>query len=765
VPNAIPKKRPRAKLTRKAAPRRRAAAAVVKARATTPSSRSKPPPPHRGGDAAPVRATTAQKPPAATSSAPQEVQPRIVNNRRKPGRKAGSSLSVLAKPLQPHELKLLHAVIQGLDLKVAYAHYARDAHDEDGDRNDRRHLASEVRDIVARVGRCATGRGHEALAQQALDGLGRPQGVAGNATALARPSGAGAAAARRRQVGALARMAEALKAPPAPSDGLEAFLEEALAARLRRARMDGKEMPLVSLANLVDYINLQGHRWWRTVPGLGDERAGRILEWLTPVAQEMNRPLHERALHKQAMQRIKRENQLALVSPTGQCDFGLVELGRLAVPEALDGRQGVFRSADANTMGARTDIEAIAVWLKRFEERPRTQRLYTQVVERFYLWCLLARRKPMSSLDEQDMMAFKDFLRDPPADWVQERQTPRGSNDWRPLRGALSAATTKLNMSIVASLFAELQKAGYLRAQAAGAVKSSMKLPHMTVNTRRSFTNAQWAHVMACWGEQYAAEGPAMQDATANVTLPRAGNEDRNPYRAALLRRTRLLLELGASTGLRLSEMVTTRRSAMEVMSVDGQEVTILNVIGKGNKPREVVLFDDVRLLIKQHHDDMDARDTAFEPDTHAVRSLHGAQADLEKAKPSPAHLPIIGALRKPPRTWRRDKRGVAQLEGGQLADRFGALDPSALYQGLKRFLAKCADVAAERGDEEMAQGLRRASTHWLRHYFANSAVADEVQLAALREAMGHASLTTTSVYVRTETQQMIREMGKLRRK
>lgn len=708
-----------------------------------------------------VQRRATAKGPAPASSTTATGEGALTLTRRKPGRKTGSALDTLARPLQAPDFKLLHAVIQGLDVKAAHERYVASL----GASADRRHLAHELRALAERVESAAAARGVATLAQQALGGVKglRPQDppTQPNTRGATRPE----ATDRRRQVDALGRLSAKLLEPPAPGDGLAAWLAADLPARFLQAQMDGKTMPLLTLANLVDYVNLQGHRWWRTVPRLGAERAERIMAWLVPVAAAMGKPIRERSQQKPALQRIGRANRQALALRGEQRSFGLVELSNLSVPEALSGREGVFRSNDVNTMGANTDVEAIHVWLARYKERPRTQQLYTQVIERFYLWCLLARHKPLSSIDEQDMMAYKDFLLDPPADWIQRRQTPRGSPDWRPLRGPLSASTTKLNMSVIASLFAELLKAGYLRAQAAGAVKHSMKLPHLAINIRRSFSDTQWSRVMDYWNAQYAAVGPALQLATQNVALPTATNEDQNAYRAALLRRTRLLLELGASTGLRLREMVTTRRAALEPMMVDGEEVLLLNIIGKGNKPRKVVLFDDVRALLQQHHDDMAARDTAFEPETSHVRSLHGAGDHLAAAKPSVAHLPLIGALRRPPKQWQRDSRGVATLAEGRLADRFGALDPSALYQVLKRFLKACARDAEERGEQDVADGLRRASTHWLRHFFANTAVADEVDIGAIRDALGHASLTTTSIYLHTETKRMVREMAKMRRK
>ena len=52
-----------------------------------------------------------------------------------------------------------------------------------------------------------------------------------------------------------------------------------------------------------------------------------------------------------------------------------------------------------------------------------------------------------------------------------------------------------------------------------------------------------------------------------------------------------------------------------------------------------------------------------------------------------------------------------------------------------------------------------------MRHFFANSAVNDQVDLPVLRDAMGHASLATTSIYLRTERDRMVKELGKMRRR
>jgi site-specific recombinase XerD len=114
---------------------------------------------------------------------------------------------------------------------------------------------------------------------------------------------------------------------------------------------------------------------------------------------------------------------------------------------------------------------------------------------------------------------------------------------------------------------------------------------------------------------------------------------------------------------------------------------------------------------------------------------------------------------------WRLDALGMPTLEPGRQADRWGALEPSALYQSLKRLLRHAGERAHEAEPPLDGAAFRSASTHWLRHFFANNAAADGVLPVALMGAMGHADLKTTSLYTRPEQQFMLRELAKVRRR
>jgi site-specific recombinase XerD len=58
-----------------------------------------------------------------------------------------------------------------------------------------------------------------------------------------------------------------------------------------------------------------------------------------------------------------------------------------------------------------------------------------------------------------------------------------------------------------------------------------------------------------------------------------------------------------------------------------------------------------------------------------------------------------------------------------------------------------------------MARKLRQASTHWMRHTHATHTLNDGASLQIVRDNLGHASISTTSIYVATEQRDRITAM------
>lgn len=644
---------------------------------------------------------------------------------------------------------------------------------------------------------------------------------------------------------ALARLVEK---PPALTDQLSAWLSEELSKRLAGTTVKGKALSLRSLGDLVAFVNGYGHRWWVHVPRLGAKRAARLVQWLSPLAEQLQHPVKDTArvpLHRVKAAHVAALDQQMQRDAGSARRFALVPLERLAVPRELDGHDGLFATKEENTLGVKTDLQAIDAWLRRYRHSPGTHATYMRTMERFYLWCLWVKRKAMSSLVEDDFDEYRQFVLAPPADWVQTRSLGRASPDWRPFGGPLDPVTAQREFSVISGCLNALIKAGYLRANAAVGVLPALRLPFMRrIDIHRSFSQAQWQWLIHCWQHQAQqcadAVAKAREDladalhaqavATAVSEASESAHADGSPgaapllppspaaieklrrklahaqLRAAYARRLELTLELASTTGLRLAELATTRLASVKREVFNGEPVWIASVLGKGAKLREVVIFEDVMERIELHHADMRAAGTDFDSSNAIVRTLR-LPMSVQSAEPAGAHSsivlsndravglpaepsgrshdddaqdagpPLIGALRRGPPRWIRDERGVLKLERdrGRSADRFGALDRSALYQSLKRFFRQCADKAETARDLEVgpvhdlamqvdAASLAHASTHWLRHFFANNAIENGVEADVLREAMGHSSLSVTSIYVRAETRRLVAQMARLRR-
>ena len=82
------------------------------------------------------------------------------------------------------------------------------------------------------------------------------------------------------------------------------------------------------------------------------------------------------------------------------------------------------------------------------------------------------------------------------------------------------------------------------------------------------------------------------------------------------------------------------------------------------------------------------------------------------------------------------------------------------LAADLKRFFRRAARELA-REDPKAAARLERASAHWLRHTHGSHAVAANVPIEVVQNNLGHASLSTTTIYVTSEKRRRYREMAK----
>ncbi len=529
-----------------------------------------------------------------------------------------------------------------------------------------------------------------------------------SATGLKDPAG--------ERVRALNYLAAVLSVTPAATDRLESWFARPVIKCLRNAG-------LLTLGDLVRFINVYGYRWHARIQGFGAQRAGQVVAWLQMQVEHLQMALSD-SIREPKSRRLLRQSALGQLVPSrvieGLAQFGQgslvqINLERLQRTDALTGSGGAFRSHMANTLGAGNDFEAVNAWLAYYQDKPSTQRSYRKEVERFLLWCAQDLQKPLSSVTSPDCLKYREFLAAVPAAWIHAAPVQRTDPMWRAFRGQPGAASQKQALVIIQTMFGALCDAGYLVANPMRALMKGFDLPASKVDIRRSFTEAEWAHVLQCLED--IPEGPERI-------------------------RLKCILELLVSSGIRLDELAKARHSHLRLESLpDLPETWVLTVTGKRNKTREVPLNEDVVRLLATHGKEF-------------------MQEDKDSGDPD--NLPLIRTLHASVAQWGRAESGA--LVSTPVSENTGsALSGAGIYAVLKRFFALAAKTAATAGLDPLR--FERASTHWMRHTFVRQALVDGVPIEVVSELAGHASIDTTSIYATQELARKIRAVQAMKRR
>ena len=517
------------------------------------------------------------------------------------------------------------------------------------------------------------------------------------------------------RVRALNHLENILSVAPAATDRLESWFARPTQKCLRN-------VGLLTLGDLVRFINVYGYRWHGRIKGFGAQRAQQVIAWLRMQYEHLNmsvsdavrEPKSKMALFKSAQGSLTLASTEARLGQFGQGT--LVQIGLSQIQSsALAGSAGVFRSHMANTLGAGNDLEAVNAWLGYYRDKPSTQRSYRKEVERFMLWCAQELKKPLSSVSSPDCLKYREFLMAVPTSWIHPAPVARTDPMWRAFRGQPGPSSQKQALVIIQTMFGALCDAGYLVANPMRALMKSFDLPASKVDIRRSFTEAEWNHVLQCLDD-----------------LPVG------PERVRL----KCILELLVTSGIRLDELSRARHGHLRLESLpDLPAAWVLTVTGKRNKTREVPLNDDVMRLLQAHRDEF------------GEESKHLDDASM---------MPLIRTLHASVAQWGRGEGG--ELQACALSDKPGsALSASGIYAVLKRFFNHAARTAVIAGLDPLR--FEKASTHWMRHTFVRQALVDGVPIEVASELAGHASIDTTSIYSTQELARKIKAVQGMRRR
>ncbi|WP_446904332.1 phage integrase family protein [Burkholderia sp. YIM B11467] len=375
----------------------------------------------------------------------------------------------------------------------------------------------------------------------------------------------------------------------------------------------------------------------------------------------------------------------------------IVPWEQLKLPHEVDGSAGTFRAPRAtSTLDADTDYAAVHAWLS-LHESAATRRAYRKEAERLILWAIVERGRALSSLTTEDAVAYRGFLRRPtPHERWVGPVRPRSAPDWRPFSGALSARSAAYTLSVLGALFRWLIEQRYLLANPFAGVKVRDTRGANALDTSHAFTEGEWLLVRTI------ADGLEFR------------KEASSGWTTAAAQRLRFILDLGYATGLRASELVGATLGDIET---DAHGDAWLKVIGKGRKAARVALPPLARTALDRH---LVAR-----------------------------RLPVT------PARWRPDTPLIPSLA----EDGAAAITSVRLWKVMQRFFAQTAD-AVDTDNPALAQKLRQASPHWMRHTHATHALARGAELTTVRDNLRHASISTTSIYLHGDDVKRARQMS-----
>ncbi|CAG9187391.1 phage integrase family protein [Cupriavidus pinatubonensis] len=515
----------------------------------------------------------------------------------------------------------------------------------------------------------------------------------------------------------LVRAADQDFSAPQPHDPVSAWLRPIV---FRPLRQEG----IQTVAQLHSYIALRGRRWYLPVPRLGAGKARAIERWLQAQAATLGPLPVGDTLRTDGVE----------LGQDGACPLVPLDQVERIIP-ALDGHDGRNRAPGYCMIAARDDLDAIHAYLSRYRDRDKTARAYQKELERFLLWCVGVRRLALSSVGTDDCEDYKAFLAQPDPGWVGPKAA-RTSTRWRPFVGALKPESQRYAVLVLRGFFAWLVGVRYLGGNPWLLVADPLTVRREApIAVEKALPGRLWEALIRPDG---LLDQLCVQWASAPVSVPLTAKDAEAPGAQYRLVRAAVLL-LGCS-GARREEAARALRGHLKpVPEQAGVPAGLweLALLGKRSQWRTVFLPARVIAALRAHWAD---RGHDFE------------QADSALALLSPVVVPSTPTSRAKHLSL---KTGEPVLTGM-------GFSPDGLYQLLTTMLRRIAGDATLPLAEAERDLLRHVGPHALRHTFATHAVAHEMPADVLQRLLGHASLQTTSLYVRAERARGLSAVAKL---
>lgn len=386
-------------------------------------------------------------------------------------------------------------------------------------------------------------------------------------------------------------------------------------------------------------------------------------------------------------------------------------MNRIPVPRALfdtlDEMPNPFRHPvssiahllDEPVENALTDYQLASEFLYSYRGSPDTFSTYRRELEHFLQWCWLVAHKSVEAIQREDIEAYAEFSRQPPAAWIGTRNVARyvsrngrrePNEDWRPYVQAegeyvASQAALQSLFSVLSSYFNFLIQENRLASNPVAQIRQKSKFLRKQQGRGqiRRLSPLQWSVVIEA-AEEMAAADPLSHE------------------------RTLFIMNALFAMYLRISELVETPRWAPQMghFQPDQEGNWWFTTVGKGNKERDVSVSNSMLDALRRYR---------------LSRGLSPLPAPGETS-------PLIHKTRgRGGITSTRQIRGIVQ---------------------------KCFDFAEEKlrndGLPDEAERLSQATVHWLRH----TGISEDVKFRPrehVRDDAGHGSSAITDRYIDVE--------------
>jgi len=367
----------------------------------------------------------------------------------------------------------------------------------------------------------------------------------------------------------------------------------------------------------------------------------------------------------------------------------LVSLDQMMVPAHLDGSCGRNRASSRSQLAAVDDRSAVLAWLARYADSPATLASYRKESERLMLWCVLQRGAALSDLTHEDLLLYQRFLGDPqPAErWVMGPGQKPGRNSPRWRPFAGPLGPSSLRQAL-----------SILNAMFSWLVEAGYLAGNPLALSRRKRRQAAPRVNRFLPEEHWNVVKGAIE------AMPVGNGRER--LHASRCRWLFSLLYIG---GLRVSEICDASMGGFfSRRGADGRERWWLEITGKGSKTRLVPATGELMAELMRY------------------RKAHALSALPMEGESTPMVMTLIAPIKPMAR--------------------------SAIHELVKGVMHTAAAALRRRGPdfEAAATHLEQASTHWIRHT-AGSHLSEKVDLKVVRDNLGHANISTTSIYLHTE--------------